>query len=212
MDPKGGFQQQLFHGVANGRRRKCSIFSLEDNGSEIRDSEAIIIHVDNFYKNLFGREIEGDITIGENFWGNVGRLAEEEAVELIKPFSLKEIEEALMDTDTTAAPGPDGLPVGFYRAFWPELKHIFLEMFQSLHKGDFNLRRLNYGMISLIPKLKEANNIRQYGPICVLNIDYKIFTRVMTRRLTQYADKLISKSQTAIIPGRFILEGIITLS
>jgi hypothetical protein len=66
----------------------------------------------------------------------VGRLAEEEAVELIKPFSLKEIEEALMDMDTTAAPGPDGLPVGFYRAFWPELKHIFLEMFQSLHKGD----------------------------------------------------------------------------
>jgi hypothetical protein len=142
----------------------------------------------------------------------VGRLAEEEAVELIKPFSLKETEEALMDMDTTAAPGPDGLPVGFYRAFWPELKHIFLEMFQSLHRGDFNLRRLNYGMISLIPKLKEANNIRQYRLICVLNIDYKIFTKVMTRRLTPYADKLISKSQTAFIPGRFILEGIITLS
>jgi hypothetical protein len=66
-------------------------------------------------------------------------------------------------------------------------------------------------MISLIPKLKEANNIKQFRPICVLNTDYKIFTKVLTRRLTPFADKLISKSQTTFIPGRFILEGIITL-
>jgi hypothetical protein len=66
-------------------------------------------------------------------------------------------------------------------------------------------------MISLIPKLKEANNIRQYRPICVLNIDYKIFTKVLTKRLTPLADKLISKSQTAFIPERFISEGVITL-
>jgi hypothetical protein len=90
--------------------------------------------------------------------------------------------------------------VGFYRAFWPELKHIFLEMFQALHRGELNLRRLNYGMISLIPKLKEANNIRQYRPICVLNIDYKIFTKVLTKRLSPLANKLISKSQTTFIP------------
>jgi hypothetical protein len=101
--------------------------------------------------------------------------------------------------------------VGFYRAFWPELKHIFLEMFQALHRGELNLHRLNYGMISLIPKSKEANNIRHFRPICVLNIDYKIFTKVLTKRLSSLADKLISKSQTAFIPGRFILEGVITL-
>jgi hypothetical protein len=66
-------------------------------------------------------------------------------------------------------------------------------------------------MISLIPKSKEANNIRHFRPICVLNIDYKIFTKVLTKRLSSLADKLISKSQTAFIPGRFILEGVITL-
>jgi hypothetical protein len=34
---------------------------------------------------------------------------------------------------------------------------------------------------------------------------------VLTRRLTPLADKLINKSQTAFIPGRFILEGVVTL-
>jgi hypothetical protein len=48
-----------------------------------------------------------------------------------------------------------------------------------------NLSRLNYGLISLIPKMKEANNIKQYMPICLLGVDYKWFTKVLTGRLTE---------------------------
>jgi hypothetical protein len=86
-----------------------------------------------------------------------------------------------------------------------------LEIFQELFRGELNLNRLNYGMITLIPKLKEANNIKQYRPICLLNVDYKWFTKVLTMRLTPYAEKLISNTQTAFIPGRYILEGVIIL-
>jgi hypothetical protein len=84
-------------------------------------------------------------------------------------------------------------------------------MFQSLYRGELNLSRLNYGMISLLPKIKEANNIRQYRPICLLNVDYKWFSKVFTLRLTPWADKLISRNQTAFIPGRYILEGVVIL-
>ena len=84
-------------------------------------------------------------------------------------------------------------------------------MFNKFHSGDLNLSRLNYGMISLIPKLKEANNIKQYRPICLLNVDYKIFTKALTIRLTPLAAKLISETQTVFIPGGFILEEVIIL-
>jgi hypothetical protein len=73
------------------------------------------------------------------------------------------------------------------------------------------MSRLNYGLITLIPKLKEANNIKQFRPICLLNVDYKWFTKVLTMRLSKYAQKLISPAQTAFIPGRYILEGIVML-
>jgi hypothetical protein len=66
-------------------------------------------------------------------------------------------------------------------------------------------------MISLIPKIKEANTIKQYRPICLLNVDYKWFSKVFTLRLTPFADKVISENQTAFIPGRYILEGVIIL-
>jgi hypothetical protein len=208
---KGDTNNGYFHNVANGRKKKCTIFSLEDGNREIRDPVDIREHIESFYKNLFGDEGESSIHLGEGFWSGQGRLTSEEAQELIRPFTIMELEEALKDMDSNTAPGPDGLSDSFYKEFWSEVKHTMLEMFRDLYRGNLNLSRLNYGMISLIPKTKEANNIRQYRPICLLNVDYKWFTKVLTMRLTPFAGKLISETQTAFILGRFILEGVIIL-
>jgi hypothetical protein len=198
---KGDANNSFFHGATRGRRRKSAIYYLEEVGVEIREPSQIRNHVEHFYKELFSAEVEGRISLGENFWGGDSKLTTEEAAELIKPFTPKEIEDALKDMDS----------FGFYRAFWAELKTLVLEKFNDFHRGDFNLRRLNFGMISLSPKMKEASNIRQYRPICVLNIDYKWFTKVLKTRLTPFADKLINKTQTTFIPSRFTLEGVIIL-
>jgi Mg/Co/Ni transporter MgtE len=53
----------------------------------------------------------------DNFWENFGSLSEQEADSLIKPFSEKEIKEALNDMKTNSAPGLDGLPAEFYKCF-----------------------------------------------------------------------------------------------
>jgi hypothetical protein len=208
---KGDSNNTYFHGIANNRKKKCTIFSLEDGEREIRDTSEIRNHVENFYKNLFGPEPDGSISLGEDFWKEKGRLSEEEAQELIRTFTLTELEGALKDMDVNSAPGPDGLPVNFYIVFWQNIKYLILEMFNEFHRGKLDLSRINYGMISLIPKLKEANNIKQFRPICLLNVDYKWFIKVLTMRLTPYAGKIISETQTTFIPGRYILEGVVVL-
>jgi hypothetical protein len=74
-----------------------------------------------------------------------------------------------------------------------------------------DIQRLNYGVITLVPKLKEANNIKHFRPICLLNVDFKCFTKVLTNRLIPVAKKIISKNQTYFIKGRNILEGVVVL-
>jgi hypothetical protein len=69
-----------------------------------------------------------------------------------------------------------------------------MEMFNKFHRGELNLSRLNYGLISLIPKTKEANTIKQFRSICLLGVDYKWFTKVLTGRLTKVAESMISKT------------------
>jgi exonuclease III len=92
---KGDANNSFFHGIASGRRRRSAIFYLEDNGVEIRDLDHIRKHVDLFYKELFCAEAGGEIMLGDNFWGADCTLSQDEADELIKPFTLKEIETAL---------------------------------------------------------------------------------------------------------------------
>jgi hypothetical protein len=56
------------------------------------------------------------------------------------------------------------------------------------------LKRLNYGVIILLQKIKEANNIRQYRPICLLIVDFKIFPKLLIDRVSPLADKVINES------------------
>lgn len=85
------------------------------------------------------------------------------------------------------------------------MKTCLKEMMDTLYDGNLNISRLNYGLITLIPKMKDANNIRQFRPICLLNVSYKIVTKTLTNRLTRVADKVIDETQTTFIPGRYIL-------
>lgn len=56
-------------------------------------------------------------------------------------------------------------------------------MFGDLLNGILPLFSLNFGVITLIPKVHEANLIQQYRPICLLSVSFKIFTKVAIIRL-----------------------------
>lgn len=62
-------------------------------------------------------------------------------------------------------------------------------MLNRLHEGGQDMARLNYGVISLIPKVKGPTNIRQYKPICLLNMICKILTKTLTLRLNKVAKR-----------------------
>ena len=84
-------------------------------------------------------------------------------------------------------------------------------MLQDLRTGHLDLFRLNYGILTIVPKVKGANNTKQFRPICLLNVVYKIITKTLTIRLNKVADKIISPNQSAFIPGRFILDGVVVI-
>jgi hypothetical protein len=70
------------------------------------------------------------------------------------------------------APGPDGFPAEFYQNFWEFVKSDLLELFTFFHVGQLELFRLNFGEIILLSKIKEAERIQQYRPICLLNVSF----------------------------------------
>lgn len=71
-------------------------------------------------------------------------------------------------------------------------------MLQQLHKGSLDIARLNYDILTVIPKVKGADNIKQFRPLCMLNVIYKIITRTLAVRLSRVA-------------RRFILDGVVVI-
>jgi hypothetical protein len=98
------------------------------------------------------------------------------------------------------APRPDGFAPEFYQVFWTFIKDDLIALFQEVHHGSLPLNSVNFGTIILLPKQKEAKVIQQYMPICLLNVSFKIFTKVATNRLSTVAQKIIRPTQMAFLP------------
>jgi hypothetical protein len=91
------------------------------------------------------------------------------------------------------------------------IKGDLMALFHEFHQGPVPLFSLNFGTIILLLRCVEALKIQQYRPICLLNVSFKIFTKVLTNRLTSIAHRVIQSTQMTFLPGRNIMEGVIVL-
>ena len=168
-------------------------------------------YITRFYKELLGEPEVSSFTLEEDRIFDIPQVTQTENDILTAPFTEQEVQEAIFDIEHNKAPGPDGFPAEFYQKFWNTIKGDLMQMFHGLYAGDLPLFSLNFGVITLIPKVQEANVIQQYRPIYLLNTSFKIFTKVATNRLNSMADHVISLTQTTFMRGRNILEGVVIL-
>jgi hypothetical protein len=109
------------------------------------------------------------------------------------------------------AAGPDSIPIKFYQACWQIIKKDIVQLFADFHQDKSDIRRINYGIITLLLKISDAARIQQYRPICLPNCLYKLITKTLTLRIEPFADKLIHPAQSAFMKGRNIMSRVFSL-
>jgi hypothetical protein len=201
---KGDANTKFFHAFANGRKRKCAILSLSSDHGIVTAKGAIQELIYTFYRDLMGAEEPKLLSTHQDMWPVQQRVSAQENEDLMRSFTTADLDFVLKDTKSDTAPGPDGLPVEFCKYFWPLLKNAFLQILNGFALGTVDIARLNFGVLSLIPKVTWAENIKQFRPIALINVIFKLVSKAFAIRLSPVAHRTISHSQTAFIKGRFI--------
>jgi hypothetical protein len=84
-------------------------------------------------------------------------------------------------------------------------------MFQEFYIGTLVMSRLNYGVITLIPKVVGATDIRQLREITVINVILRILSKVCASRIAPIFERLTHPHQFAFLKGRLIHDGVLAL-
>ena len=135
-------------------------------------------------------------------------LTLDQKLELEQDISIMELKEALLSMKDNKCPGCDGLPKEFYIQFFD----ILIDHLISMYHHATNTGRLSHsartGLISLIPKKEDTTILKNWHPLTLLNLDYKILSKCLARRMKTVLPSMIAEHVTGFMQGRHISENL----
>lgn len=125
---------------------------------------------------------------------------------LTHPFTDEEIGDALFLIGPLKAPGSDCFPARFFQKNWAVMKKDVCEAVKKFFENGEMQEGVNYTVIVMIPKKNSAEEMKDFKPISLCNVVYKVVAKCLVSRLRPLLQDIISESQSAFVPGRLITD------
>jgi hypothetical protein len=197
----------MFQAKSQARAKRNKIMALKrDDGSMATEQAEIEGIATDFYRQLFSAQ--------ENLLPDLvldhvpTKVSAEMNDRLLWSYSASEVEQALQLMKPSKAPGPDGFTAGFYQLHWDLMGPDITTAVLNFLNGGGMPDDLNLTTIVLIPKTRNPQEMKEFRPISLCNVLYKLCSKVLAMRLREFLDEIIAEEQSAFVPGRLITDNV----
>ena len=107
-----------------------------------------------------------------------------------------EVKNIIKNMKNNKTPGNDGIPIEFYKIFWNQIgKYLLRSLNEAFIKGELSIAQ-KQSVITCIPKGDQPKQfLKNWRPISLLNVDYKILSGVLAKRMKMVLPSVISSNQ-----------------
>ncbi|GJU52083.1 RNA-directed DNA polymerase, eukaryota, reverse transcriptase zinc-binding domain protein [Tanacetum coccineum] len=135
------------------------------------------------------------------------RINSDQKEDLGREISKEEIKRSVWDCATDKTPGPDGFTFGFYRRYWNLIKSDVVDAIACFFNQGQIPKGGNSSFIALIPKVPNANMVKDFRPISLIGSLYKNIAKILANRFVMVLGDLVNEIQSTFVANRQILDG-----
>jgi hypothetical protein len=207
---EGDNNTKFFHQFANYRRNLNTIWEIKDEEGNVAvsfEDKAKLGVI--FFSNLFSAPPGCPI---QEIMEVVGKFptvfSEEMNLSLEEEVTEPELRATLFSMKNGKIPGPDGVTVELFKAFYDHLKNDLLLVVRESQKEGRIHGPLNATFMCLIPKKQCPSSFEDYRPIACCNVIYKLISKIISRRLRPMLSAFIGEEQFGFLHNRQIHDAV----
>ena len=204
---EGEKSTSYFFGLEKSRQNYNCINSLKDDSDIVQESdEKILSTACNFYSKLYTSKANVDCEV-DDFLDSVkpeNVLSDTDQDLCEGKLSIEECRQAILNMKKTKSPGLDGISIEFYQQFWHLIGNFLVSVYNESYENEKLPDSQRKAVISLIFKKGDVNDIANYRPISLTNVDYRIVAFVLANRVQNVIGSIVNHDQTAYIKGRYM--------
>ncbi|CAM2096381.1 unnamed protein product [Caretta caretta] len=100
---------------------------------------------------------------------------------------------------TNKSPGIDGLTVELYRVFWDVLSPDLVTVWAESLQGGVLPLSCRQAVVALLPKNGDLHNLRNWRPVLLLSMDYKIVAKAISLHLGRLTGLVLRESELQLV-------------
>ena len=113
-------------------------------------------------------------------------------------ITYQELSTALKNMKNSKSPGSDGFTAEFFKFFWKDLGIFILNSRNYAYNND----RQKQGVITCLSNPnKNKHLLKNWRPISLLNVVYKMISAIIANRLKSVLNKILSNGQKGLYFG-----------